>query len=117
MTKRNRKGLLNALFLISIFLLTVWAVFKGEDLHQIGQALTMANPWWILPGIACVVLFIIGESAVIKHAIIGEGCCIGVNCRVGDHPEFYSKSEWGIAVVGNGKTIEKNSVVNPKEIV
>ena len=83
MTKRNRKGLLNALFLISIFLLTVWAVFKGEDLHQIGQALTMANPWWILPGIVCVVLFIIGESAVILYLLRTLGtripfghCCL-----------------------------------------
>lgn len=60
---------------------------------------------------------VIEASAVIKHAIIGENCTVGVNAKVGDHPEFYSKSEWGIAVVGNNKTIEKNTVIHPKEIV
>ena len=92
MTKRNRKGLLNALFLISIFLLTVWAVFKGEDLHQIGQALTMANPWWILPGIACVVLFIIGESAVILYLLrtLGTRIPFGHCCLYSFIGFFYS---------------------------
>lgn len=83
MKKISRKGLFNALFLISVFVLTVWAVFKGEDLSQVGQALSMANPMYILPGIVCVVLFIIGESAVILYLLRSLGtkipfghCCL-----------------------------------------
>ena len=83
MKKITRKGLFNALFLISVFVLTVWAVFKGEDLSQVGHALSMANPLYILPGIACVLLFIIGEAAVILYLLHSLGtkipfghCCL-----------------------------------------
>lgn len=60
---------------------------------------------------------VIEEAAVIRHAIIGEGCTIGINAKIGDAPAYYSKSEWGIAVIGNGKTVEKNALIKPKEIV
>ena len=55
-----RKIVLNLLFLIVIFALTLWAVFRGEDLGQIVDYLQMADPAYILPAIACVLLFIMG---------------------------------------------------------
>ena len=92
MKKPTRKGLLNALFLFFIFLLTMWAVFKGEDLTQIGQALTMANPLCILLSVVCVVLFIIGESAVILYLLrtLGTKIPFGHCCLYSFIGFFYS---------------------------
>ena len=59
----------------------------------------------------------IEKSANIKYAIIGEECTVCQNAKIGDKPEFYDESEWGISVVGNGKTIKKNGVVRVNEIV
>ena len=57
------------------------------------------------------------KSANIKYAIIGEESIVGQNAKIGDKPEFYDESEWGISVVGKGKTIKKNSTVKVNEIV
>ncbi len=58
---------------------------------------------------------VIEKSSVIKYAIVGEDTVVHANARVGDEPEFYPKSSWGIAVVGNGRDVKQNSVIAPKE--
>ena len=60
---------------------------------------------------------IVEKSANIKYAIIGEESTIGQNAKIGDKPEFYDESEWGISVVGKGKTIKKNGIVKVNDIV
>ncbi len=59
---------------------------------------------------------VIEEGAVIEYAIIGEHVTIGKNARVGKSPAS-EISGWGISVVGTGKTIEQDKVIDPKEIV
>ncbi len=58
---------------------------------------------------------VIEKRAVIRHAIIGQESVIHQNARVGDSPDFYPKSAWGIAVVGKGREIEQNGVISPKQ--
>ena len=41
--KGMRKSILNAVFMAVILVLTLLAVFKGEDLGKIGQCLLMGN--------------------------------------------------------------------------
>ncbi len=60
---------------------------------------------------------VIKKGAVIKHAIIGEGAVIHENARVGDHPVFYRKEEWGISVVGKGGQVAKNTTIKPNQVV
>ena len=60
---------------------------------------------------------VIEESANIKYAIIGEESTVCQNAKIGDKPEFYDESEWGISVVGKGKKIKKNGIVKVNEIV
>ena len=62
---QNLKKAANALFLVLVFALTVWAVFRGENPREIREGLAETNPVWLLPGILCVVGFILGESVVI----------------------------------------------------
>ncbi len=60
---------------------------------------------------------VIGRNAIIKYAIIGEECHIFPNAKVGDDPKFYEASEWGISVVGKGKTIQQNALIEQGKII
>lgn len=59
---------------------------------------------------------VIEKSSVIKYAIIGEDTVIHANSRIGDSPEFYDKSKWGIAVVGKDHEVPQNKILLPKEV-
>lgn len=83
MKKASRKAWLNALLLVVVFGLTVYTVFTGEDPRQVASALQMANPLYVLAGVLCVVLFILGESACILYLLRTLGtrvsfrhCCL-----------------------------------------
>lgn len=65
----KRKNIFNALFLLAVFTLTIWGVFKGEDLGLVLQYLKTANPWYLAAGVACVVTFIWGESIIIHYLL------------------------------------------------
>lgn len=68
-TKRLKKYL-NLLFLLAVFLLTVWSVFHGQDLNRLIDCLSSADPACIAPSVVCVILFILGESIII-HYLMG----------------------------------------------
>ena len=65
----RKKNLLNALFLAAVFLLTVWAVFRGQDLGLILTYMKTAQPGYLFAGIICVVTFIWGESVIICYLL------------------------------------------------
>ena len=72
------KKIANALFLVLVFALTLWAVFRGENPTEIFRDLSKADPRWLLPCVVCVVGFILGESVVI-HQLMGS---LGVGVRL-----------------------------------
>ena len=59
---------------------------------------------------------VIETHAAIRYAIIGENATVHANARVGDHPQFYDKEKWGIAVVGKDKVVDQNKMILPKEV-
>ena len=63
--KYMKKKIGNFLFMIAVFGLTLWAVFRGEDFGQVLLSLEKADWRYVIPGVACVIFFILGESAVI----------------------------------------------------
>ncbi len=65
----NKKNLLNLVFLLTVFSLTIWAVFRGEDLHLVFSYVKTANPVFLLLGVICVVAFILGESVIICYLL------------------------------------------------
>lgn len=77
------KKLLNAAFLIGIFAVTFYLVFKGEDFGQLLDYVAQADNACIAAGVACVVCFILGESVVICYllrvlgtAVRFSHCCL-----------------------------------------
>ena len=59
----------NLLFLVAVFWLTLYSVFYGEDLRQIFQFLHQANLVYVIPGIACVLLYIAGEAVILFYLL------------------------------------------------
>ena len=51
------------------------------------------------------------------YAIIGEDSTVSSNAKIGDDPEFYDRKDWGIAVVGKDKVVEKNQILLPKQVL
>lgn len=73
----------NLLFLIGVFLLTLWSVFHGQDLGEVARDLAAADGRCIAAGVLCVVAFILGESLVIGYllrtlgvAVKASHCCL-----------------------------------------
>ena len=59
--------IVNTVFLVVIFALTIYGVFHGEDLGAMMEAMRRADVRWLLPGLFCVVFFIWGESIIIYY--------------------------------------------------
>lgn len=65
--RNKKKAIFNTIFLILIFSITVYMVFKGEDLGEIIHTVRQADPVYLLVSVVCVVLFILGESVIIFY--------------------------------------------------
>lgn len=74
MKENKKRNLFNFVFLIVVFGLTVYMVFKGEDIHNIAAVVRTADIRYLFLGIVCVVLFMIGESVIIFYMMrtLGE---------------------------------------------
>lgn len=61
----RKRNLFNLLFLLLVFALTLYYVLWGEDIGLILDILAGADPLWLVCGMACVLLFIYGESHIL----------------------------------------------------
>ena len=64
-----RKKIINALFLLLVFGLTLYTVFRGEDLNAVVEAIMGVNHSYLLPAAACVIFFVFCESTVIHYML------------------------------------------------
>ena len=72
----------------------------------------VVNDSILMPGV------VVEEGAVIQYAIVSENTVIKKNAVVGARPEdIENKQDWGVAVVGDNRTIGEGAVVAPKEMV
>ncbi len=79
MAKNRKKIIGNGLLFAAILALTLGAVFRGQDLAAIREALGDCDVRWLVPAFLCVVVFIGGE-AVILRLLLGSG---GIRLRLG----------------------------------
>ena len=81
-----KKKIGNAVFLAVVFLLTVYGVFHGQDLHAVLNTLESADVRWLIPGMAAVIFFIWGESAILHYMFgtlgvkTGRWTCFQYSC-------------------------------------
>lgn len=71
--KKNKKIIFNTVFLLLVFVLTIYGVFHGEDLGDVMEVIENADKRWLLPGIALVAFFIWGESVIIWYMMRSYG--------------------------------------------
>lgn len=61
---------------------------------------------------------VIKSGAVVQYAIVAEDAVIGENAVIGECPEnMPNRDDWGIAVVGNGVTVEPGAKIPPKAML
>lgn len=79
----RKKNIMNILFMIICFALTMYYVFHDQDLEKTLHYMKRANSLYWLLGIACVICFILSESAIIyyilntlKHKVKFSHCCL-----------------------------------------
>ena len=65
--KSRKKIIFNGVFLVVVFVLTIYGVFHGEDLSSMMSAIHEADKKWLVPGIGLVAFFIWGESIIIWY--------------------------------------------------
>ena len=92
MQKNSIKKHFNIIFLIVVFTLTIWSVFHGEDFGETLDYLQSVNPVYVLLSIACVILFILGESVLIHYMLksLGTRVRLGHCCLYSFIGFFYS---------------------------
>ena len=71
--KSRKKIIFNGVFLAVVFALTIYGVFRGEDLSSMMDAIHRADKRWLIPGIALVAFFIWGESIIIWYMMRSSG--------------------------------------------
>ena len=83
MKKNIKKRILNIALLVSVFAFTLWIVFRDQDLNQVLSHLGEANLLYIIPAVACVIGFILGEAVIIHYLMRTLGtkvrlsrCCL-----------------------------------------
>ena len=68
MSKQVKRNILNVVFLVVVFGLTLYGVFRGEDLGEVLDGLTKCDPViLVVPCIVCVLAFILFESIIMKY--------------------------------------------------
>lgn len=63
----KRKSIFNIIFLLVVFIITIYSVLKGEDIEKLLEIMKGANPLWLLLGVLAVVVFIWCESIIIYY--------------------------------------------------
>ena len=76
---------------------------------EIGKNSTVRNTI-LMPGAT------IGENCVIEYSIIAEDAVIGDNVIIGGTPSTV-RNDWGLVVVGSGRTVGSNMVIKPNSII
>ncbi len=80
MSKKVKQAVLDALLFVGLLALTLYMVFHGEDLGDIRDAIRDCDERWLIPAVACVLVFIGGESVIIRLLLRSCGIKLG-GCR------------------------------------
>lgn len=63
----RKKWFLDLLFLVLILAATMYGMFRNQDLGELWELMDLANSWYWLGGLGCVLLFILLESVILHY--------------------------------------------------
>ena len=63
--KSKKKTIFNLVFLLVVFVLTLYGVLRGQDIGELIAAMGEADWHYLMLAVCCVLLFICGQAAVI----------------------------------------------------
>ena len=72
----KKQTVFNLLFLVIVFGLTVYLVFRGKDIGDIIRTAREADGRYLLLSLVCVVFFILGESVIIFYMMKTLGASV-----------------------------------------
>ena len=67
MVKEKKKKIINFVFILLVFSLTFYAVFKGQDINEILKCLKQAKKLPLIAGIILLIIFVCSESVIIWY--------------------------------------------------
>ncbi len=65
--KKYRKHIINAIFLIVLFGITVYVIFKDQEIDTIFRYIKLANPIYLILGFIMMLVFVCSESVIINY--------------------------------------------------
>ncbi|MBQ1311378.1 MAG: flippase-like domain-containing protein [Blautia sp.] len=72
----KKKTVWNLIFLVVVFVLTMYFVFRGKDISAILETAREADFRYLFVGIICVILFILGEATIIFYMMRTLGASV-----------------------------------------
>lgn len=67
--KQNKKNIFNVIFLIVVFGLTFYSLFKNQEILQVIDSLSMAKSSYLWLGILMVIIFVCSESVILHYLL------------------------------------------------
>ncbi|MFR5151390.1 MAG: hypothetical protein ACLTER_19390 [Ruminococcus sp.] len=87
----KKQTVFNLLFLVIVFGLTVYLVFRGKDIGDIIRTAREADGRYLLLSLVCVVFFILGESVIIFYMMKTLGASVKMtHCALYSFVGFFS---------------------------
>ena len=71
--RKNKKSILEILFLVLLVVFTFYALLKDQELDEINQVLKTASPGWLIAALVLVIVFVCSESVIIHYMMISLG--------------------------------------------
>ena len=56
--RKNKKSILEILFLVLLVAFTFYALLKDQELEEIGRVLETADPGWLIAALSLVIVFV-----------------------------------------------------------
>ena len=63
--RKNKKSILEILFLVLLVVFTFYALLKDQELDEINQVLKTASPGWLIAALVLVIVFVCRRRSTI----------------------------------------------------
>lgn len=95
----KKQTVFNLLFLVVVFGLTMYLVFRGKDIGDIIRTAREADGRYLLLSLVCVVFFILGESVIIFYMMKTLGASVKMtHCALYSFVGFFFQLYYSVCI-------------------